>query len=244
MSSSPRYPRLSRYLTLALHGSSAFIGTYVLIHLSAPLVANIGGSSMASRTMLLGREYYQTEFGETALVLAPIGIHIWAGIFKRLIHPSPLNQPRKVKSPLSITGYATAFLFFPIHFLIHRANPALEDAPIAAVGPAELDFEYVKASLHWFPVRSWLLYGGLVLFTALHTADGLGLLRTTYLVKTSAEAAKEREKTRRRRWGVIAGIVVPVLTGLYFVSQEPLMTFSSTAKRYLASMEESLIYRL
>ena len=177
-------------------------------------------------------------------MLAPIGIHIWAGIFKRLIHPKPLDQPRKVKSPLAITGYATAFLFFPIHFLIHRTNPSLDIEPISAVGPAELDFEYVKASLQWFPARSWVLYGGLVLFTALHAADGMGILRTAYLAKSSAEVMTERQKTKRRRWVFMAGLVAPVLTGLHFVSQEPLMTFASTAKRYMAALETSLVYQL
>jgi hypothetical protein len=63
-----------RFLTKAIHVSSPFITTFLLIHLSAP-VMGLGGSTLASQTMVcyvylykwrmpdvgpqaLGREYY------------------------------------------------------------------------------------------------------------------------------------------------------------------------------------------
>jgi hypothetical protein len=39
-------------LTKLLHGSAPFISTFLLIHLSAPMLANLGGSSLASQTMV------------------------------------------------------------------------------------------------------------------------------------------------------------------------------------------------
>src|ERR1700691_352585 len=40
------------YLTIASHGSSAFIATFLLIHLSAPVLAHLGGASMSSKGMV------------------------------------------------------------------------------------------------------------------------------------------------------------------------------------------------
>ncbi|EAU81964.1 hypothetical protein CC1G_09150 [Coprinopsis cinerea okayama7 len=205
------------------------------------MLANLGGASAASQTMLLGREYYQTSFGETALVLTPITVHILSGLLKRLLSSNPKDEPRPISRPLAWTGYATALLFLPIHFLSHRADPTTEAPPIFAVGPAELDFEFVKLGLQRFPVRSWVLYGGLVLFTAVHAVDGLAILWNTYLKPYFNGASVGG--SRRRNWA-IGGIVIPVMTGLYFVSQEPLMTFTSTANRYMASLTSSIIYRV
>lgn len=39
-------------LTKIAHGSTPFITTFLLIHLSAPALANLGGSSLASQTMV------------------------------------------------------------------------------------------------------------------------------------------------------------------------------------------------
>lgn len=42
----------SSILTLLAHGSAPFISTFLLVHLSAPIVANIGGSGLASSVMV------------------------------------------------------------------------------------------------------------------------------------------------------------------------------------------------
>lgn len=39
-------------LTNVAHGSAPFITTFLLIHLSAPALANIGGSSLSSQVMV------------------------------------------------------------------------------------------------------------------------------------------------------------------------------------------------
>lgn len=44
--------RLSPYLTKIAHGSAPFISTFVLIHLTSPALATIGGSSLASQVMV------------------------------------------------------------------------------------------------------------------------------------------------------------------------------------------------
>ena len=43
---------LLSYLTKLSHGSTPFITTFLLIHLTAPALANLGGSSLSSQTMV------------------------------------------------------------------------------------------------------------------------------------------------------------------------------------------------
>ena len=40
------------HLTTVIHASSPFLTTFLLIHLSAPVLANVGGSSLASQVMV------------------------------------------------------------------------------------------------------------------------------------------------------------------------------------------------
>lgn len=233
-------------LTTAMHATAPFISVFVIIHLAAPVSANFGGSSAASKLMLLGREYYQTPFGETFLLAGPIAIHYLSGITKRLISPSlsrapsasVTNTPRPLKSLLSITAYATTLVLLPIHFLVHRQYPTSLEAPISAVGPAELDWEFVKYGLSQWPVRNWLLYGGLVTCVLLHAVEGGRILYNTY----SGNRLKVSKKVARA--GVLALEVLPVLAGLYFVSREPLLAFAGLTKRFKAVFETSFIYRV
>ncbi|KAI0046914.1 hypothetical protein FA95DRAFT_1541856 [Auriscalpium vulgare] len=224
-------------LTNLAQGSAPFISTFLLIHLSAPVMANLGGSSLSSQVMLLGREYYQTSFGERYLLYAPLLIHTGAATLKRLISPRPL---RRKTSPLAVTGYTAMLLLLPIHLATHRLYPTIPAPPISALGPSELDYEFVKAGLHAWPVRSALLYGTLVLGVALHTADGLHIIYTTWL-----PGAKDAlfGLSRRTRRAVAGALSVPVLTGLVVLAREPLLAFASMAERYGAVFAQSFVYR-
>ncbi|KAK0492057.1 hypothetical protein EDD18DRAFT_1184525 [Armillaria luteobubalina] len=229
------------YLTKIAHGSSPFITTFLLIHLAPPVLAHLGGSSLSSQTMLLGREYYQTSFGEKYLVLAPITIHVLSAFLKRVLS-GPKNPPRPASSLLARTGYATMWLLLPVHFLVHRLLPTTPAPPILEVGPAELDYEFVKVGLQTWPWRSALLYGGLVLCVSLHMADGMGILWNAYLAPTWGRVKQSMRKYRRA--GVVAGVVLPVLSGLVILAREPIFSFASTVKRFEAVFLMSWIYRL
>ncbi|EGN96308.1 hypothetical protein SERLA73DRAFT_112545 [Serpula lacrymans var. lacrymans S7.3] len=233
-------PKAVTYLTRIAHGSAPFITTFLLIHLSAPMVANIGGSSLSSQVMLLGREYYQTSFGEKYLVLVPLGIHVASGIAKRILSP-PQRKPRSLLSILSVTAYAALSVFVPIHFFTHRISPSDPAAPILAVGPAELDYEYVKFALHTWPWRSWGLYAGLVGCVSLHAAEGMGVIFNTWFRGGKKSWCIPKTNTRRL---VAACVTLPVLSGLFVFSREPLMTLSSFAGRFEAAFTQSWIYRL
>ncbi|KAF9821678.1 hypothetical protein IEO21_00524 [Rhodonia placenta] len=224
------------FLTTLSHGSAPFITTFVLIHLSAPVLANLGGSSLSSQVMLLGREYYQTSFGEKFLVLTPLVLHPVSSIAKRFLSPKP---SRRLQSVLSITGYA-ALISIPMHFLAHRYFPSDPSPPIHALGPAELDYEYVKYALHEWPWRSFFAYLALTAVVARHAAEGMGVIWNTWLRKRLG-GSKGNQTTA----GIMtAAIILPVASGLFVLSQEPRMVFTSTIPRFQAAFSKSLLYSL
>lgn len=233
---------LRRFLATVAHASAPFISTFVLIHLSAPILANVGGSSLASNVMLLGREYYQSDFAEKALILGPITVHVLSALLNRLLSPKPSENPRKWQGPMSITGYSVALVYLPIHYLTHRAYPSTPTSPINSVGPGELDYEFVKHGLHTWPVRSWLLYGSLTIFTAFHLAIGSAMIWNKWMKPLLPSVPIGSAKLRTRL--VLGGLALPALTGLFFLSREPTMAFSSTLKRYTAAFMTSSVYRI
>jgi hypothetical protein len=118
-------------------------------------------------------------------------------------------------------------------------NPA---PPIYALGPAELNFEYVKYGLANWPWRSWFLYGGLVVGVVLHAVEGDRLLFNTYF---SSTMGRIKMAARKHLLAIGLGLVaVPVLSGVFIMSREPLMIFSSTAERFHASLIKSPLYRI
>ncbi|KAJ7284530.1 hypothetical protein C8J57DRAFT_1288759 [Mycena rebaudengoi] len=228
-------------LTKLLHGSAPFISTFLLIHLTAPVLANLGGASLASQTMLLGREYYQTDFGEKYLLLGPLAVHSLSGLAKRFVVSPAKSPPRPWTSLLSLTGYAKPTLLPPVHFMTHRVLPTNPAAPIFALGPSELDFEFVKYGLATWPWRSWILYGGLVVGAALHAAEGARLMSKTYF---RASSGRITTPPRKRFWGIALAVAVPVFSGILLMTMEPVMIMSSTAQRFQASFTQSPLYRI
>ena len=236
------------------HASAPFLSTFLLVHLSAPLLANLGGSNLSSSVMvsarilldtivntgtnlqLFGREYYQTPFGEKYLLLTPFVVHVASGIARRLAAPASKQPVRKLTSPLSLSAYTALAIFVPIHIFTHRLAPADASAPIFAVGPAELDYEFVKTGLHLFPWHSWVLYTGLVVSVLVHAVEGVNVLRTTWL-----GAARLSSRARKLIAGAVA---VPVMIGLWTLSREPLMALSSTVERYSSCFTRLWVYRV
>ncbi|KAH9034003.1 hypothetical protein EDB83DRAFT_2296363 [Lactarius deliciosus] len=230
----PWRTRASSVLTALSHGSAPFITTFLLIHLTAPAAANLGGSALSSQTMLLGREYYQTMFGERYLLFGPLFIHSSSAIIKRLFSP---RVSRPLTSALSVTGYVTAFCILPVHLITHRLAPADPAPPISSLSPSELDYEFVKAALSGWPRRSTVLYSVLVLGVALHAADGIGIIWSTWSPGLKLPGRKARR-------ALAGAAIVPVLTGLAVIAREPLYAFASTAARYQAALTQSIVYRL
>jgi succinate dehydrogenase/fumarate reductase cytochrome b subunit len=223
-------------LTNVAHISAPFLSVFLVVHLSAPALANVGGSSLSSNVMLLGREYYQTGFGERYLLFIPLAAHVASSITKRIIDPRPAS-PRKITSTLSLAAYSALLVFLPIHYYTHRVSPANPSPPIFAVGPAEVDYEFVKIGLARFPWRSWILYGGLVASIVVHAVEGAQII-------LASRFASLKLRMRPRTRNIIAGVAaVPILAGLWTLSKEPLMVFASLAERYEAAFARSWVYR-
>lgn len=249
-------------LTVTAHIAAPFIGTFLLIHLSAPALATLGGASLAGQTMLLGREYYQTALSEPLLLLVPLSLHVFSAQIKRLlIFLSPKKSTAKSSTatpsirplthPLTMSAILLVFLL-PTHYLTHRVYPTLPQEPIFSVGPAELDFSFVQTGLKSWPVRSMLMYTVLVCAGAVHTTEGVNLLRRTYL---SARKAPDTERPampasrglspRVKRTALALGLCAfPILAGVYALAREPSFMFTDLAERYRAVFELSWVYRI
>ncbi|KAL4075329.1 hypothetical protein V8B97DRAFT_1564600 [Scleroderma yunnanense] len=151
----------SSILTVLAHSSAPFLSTFLLVHLSVPIAANIGGSGLASSVLLLGREYYQTPFRERYLLLLPFAVHVTSNIAKRIVLtlapaspplsndasdsttaeqrnepkcPLPTRRIRKFTSLLSISAYTALLIFVPIHVITHRLLPAEAPVPLSLTG--------------------------------------------------------------------------------------------------------------
>lgn len=127
--------------------------------------------------------------------------------------------------------------------MVHRVDPTTATAPILSIGPSELDYEFVKLGLQRWPWRSWFLYAGLVSCVAAHAADGLSIIWNTWVRGASVGKFKGASRNRRRAT-VLVGLAGPVLLGLYALAREPLMVFTSTARRFEAVFAGSFIYRI
>ncbi|VDC02480.1 unnamed protein product [Peniophora sp. CBMAI 1063] len=196
-------------------------------------MANVGGSSLASQVMLLGREYYQTPFGEKYLVILPFFAHITAVTLKRIISP---RKPRPWTHTLTVTGFFAANFLVPKHYLIHRVFPQDPTPPIEAFGPSQMDFEFVKTGLAQWPIRNWIVYSALAATIVVHMTEGMPIL-----LRRAVKGAKTLSKRGRR---LMAGaIVLPVLSGLLVMAREPLMTFPSTALRYQATFAKHPLFQ-
>ena len=183
--------------------------------------------------------------GERYLVFAPLLVHTTSALLKRVFSsttPRPARPAtRPLTSALSVTGYTAALLLLPVHIYTHRLAPSEPAPPISSLGPSELDYEYVKAALHGWPARSTALYVALVLAVALHAADGVGVLWSTWVRR---QTKTKKLPGRRARRALAGAAVLPVLTGLAIVAREPLFAFASMPERYRAALTHSFVYRL
>lgn len=134
--------------------------------------------------------------------------------------------------------------------MTHRVDPTSVTAPISSVGPAELDYEFVKLGLQKWPIRSWFLYTGLVSSVVLHMVDGTTLvwnawIKDTFIGRLGRNTPGDPRRKRNVKFAkYLVGVVLPVLGGLYAISNEPSMIFSSMSKRFEAVFKESWIYNL
>ena len=163
-------------------------------------------------------------------------MHPLSSVSKRVLAPRPA---RRLTHALSVSGYAAVALGM-LHFMTHRVFPADAAPPVLALSPAELDYEYVKYALEAWPWRAWFGYVALTAAVAGHAAQGMKVIWNTWLRGSLGAWKGEKGRTV----GVVVATVVPVISGLWAISSEPLMVFSSTAARFHAAFTKALVYRL
>ncbi|KAH7890068.1 hypothetical protein F5I97DRAFT_1802665 [Phlebopus sp. FC_14] len=255
--------RLSPILTKLAHASAPFLSIFLVVHLSAPVVAGIAGSGVGSSVMLLGREYYQTRLGERYLLFLPFAVHVTSGVVKRVVltpalestpgqqkeqptthaRPRPRPRPRPLTSLLSLTAYTSLLLFLPLHFFTHRLGPSSTHTT------PELDLELPKLALHEFPVRSWALYAGLVGCVGVHWVEGAAVLVRGRGAGVDAGGAGAnagfhlRPRTKRLVLAAL-GIVAPVLAGVWRLSREDVWVMEALGERYREALRVVWVYRV
>lgn len=166
-------------------------------------------------------------------------MHVSASLLKRVLSPSP---PRPLYSLLTISA-AGAMLLLPQHVLTHRFDPMDSSPPIFSLGSAQLDFSFVQRALQNWPIRSALLYAGLVAATAVHALEGSALLWDLYFPKQAAQGDRKARRLRRR---ILAGVLLAAASSsLYVLWSEPLVIpLPSLLNRMDAVLQKSILYRI
>lgn len=153
---------------------------------------------------------------------------------------SPKPFSRSSFSLLRISAYVVA-LALPIHFVTNRLDPTIPELPIAALGPSELDYEFVKFGLQKWPWRSALLYSGLVIGTLIHSAEGAAILWEKYVSKRIGERWEATRMSKRRIQAAVIALLT--LSGALVVWKEDLTPLSSLLSRFDATYTTSFFYR-
>ncbi|KAG8710046.1 hypothetical protein FRC09_000335 [Ceratobasidium sp. 395] len=249
-------------LTYAQHLSAPFVATFMLIHLTAPAVASIGGVNAASQVMLLGREYYHGVPQENLLVFGPITLHVAASLSKRLVKITRTLRKSKTgddteKSTkdsrilsraniLQLTGYPLLYFLSP-HIATHRLHPSTPSPPISAMSPSELDFSFVNFGLKNWPVRSWVMYSVLVGAGIMHATYGVPMVWRTILKLLKKSRIMRSDSKLGLSWRSapktgLVGIGV-ILLGLFRISREDIFLTRLVATRTMAAYRLSGFYR-
>lgn len=163
--------------------------------------------------------------------MTPLLVHPAAAISKRLLAP---NAPRSLTSVLSLTGYIAVPLLIA-HYVVNRSYPTDPIPPIAEVGPSELDYEFVKVFLKTMPWAGWIGYGGLTVTIAWHAIEGL---RIVWNVRFR-EVVGRWTLDAYARAAMASAAALPVLSGLYIMSREPVFAFAGVASRYRAVLAKA-----
>lgn len=76
-------PSVDAVLTTAQRASAVTFSSFLVVHLSSPLAAALGGEHLASEIQVLGRVWYQGGLKEVVIVWASLGVHVVSGVVRR-----------------------------------------------------------------------------------------------------------------------------------------------------------------
>ncbi|UZJ56667.1 hypothetical protein CBS101457_005987 [Exobasidium rhododendri] len=166
--------RVMATLTTLQHTSALVFGSFLIVHLAAPAVAVVAPRGetieLATKTMVLGRVYYQNVLTEPLVVYASISIHLLSSLAKRGLQLQRKRRTDRTTDPSSVEGYIidsrsdkqiqpgvkspfgnsihtiTGLILLPavaIHSYLNRIVPSSSSAPINSLSPSEIDYSYV-----------------------------------------------------------------------------------------------------
>lgn len=147
---------------------------------------------------------------------------------------------------LQSTSLALAWVLIPIHVSVHRFIPSSPAPPISGLSPSQLDYEYVKAGLHQWPVTSWVLYTLLVSSMIIHALEGSAVIYSKWQNRTRP---LEDGETLERPWvkyvptAIATGVGLSVLGGIRVLSGEASYATRRLASRIEASYLQSFLFR-
>ncbi|CAE6492504.1 unnamed protein product [Rhizoctonia solani] len=262
----PVYASALRGLTYVQHTPTPFITTFILIHLSAPALASIGGTDAANKVMLLGREYYHGAPQENLLVFLPITIHVGASLVKRTVKlghrvlvssrsgggvdkqdSATDNSTLTASDVLVWTGYPLLLVLLP-HIATHRLFPSIPTPPISSISPSELDYTFVHFGLKNWPIRSWIMYATLVGSGITHVIYGIPVVwRQTMLKFLKKVRVIHSESRLETSWRIsskagLLGISI-VLLGILRISRDDLFISRLAVTRMTSAYRMSALYR-
>ncbi|EGG12854.1 uncharacterized protein MELLADRAFT_73884 [Melampsora larici-populina 98AG31] len=241
--------------------SSVSFGSFMVVHLTAPISAFISaGEPTASSIQLLGRVWYQdSKTREILIVWGSLGVHIIVGIVKRITRVGRLRQlrgdlERSAKeseqvtegtlSPSERRTLSKRSLYLRLREYMPRTWHALTayiTLPLLAdhilshrLRPATpVSYLFVSYHLQMKPILSSLKYSLLVSFATFHTLVGFNQLWSKYRPGHSKKRRSIQASERSWTTGLgWLGVVSAVGLGVRSVSREPVPSW--LARRYAA----------
>lgn len=187
---------------------------------------------------------------ETALVYAPLAIHVLSGAARRLFITYKTKGKARVSNQ-SKAGWILIPLVLP-HLWLHRVLPAEAAAPINAMSPSEFGYEFAGYAAR---SRPWMTAGYLALttFGVYHALIG-GMQVVSWIKrlagvkpKLKAVTFNEPEEIKERRlnrtlkpiYTLVGGVVAVVALGLFRMAKDTDALTASTLLRYRAIYESA-----
>jgi hypothetical protein len=220
--------RIMATLTTVQHTSALVFGSFLFVHLAAPAVAVVAprGESLdlATKTMVLGRVYYQNVLTEPLVVYASLSIHVLSSLVKRLVRMEHSRRRKASADPLEGEGYVigddtdsagsktkikrsstislqtiTALILLPavsIHVYLNRIVPSYSSAPIHSLSPSEMDYSFVT---HGFLTTSeaWR-YITWALYTSVLGAGAAHVVNGVDRIAKRASLRRKMNETKRQ----------------------------------------------
>ncbi|KAI9277623.1 hypothetical protein BY458DRAFT_504633 [Sporodiniella umbellata] len=219
-------------LTNVQSASAIAFSTFAIIHGSQIISANFGGETLANRSLLLTRPFYQDKGIETVVVLGSSIVHVVTGLAKagvRAYWKQPANKTATTLLPYHrLVGYMQIPLLGFHYYLVRTL-------PIQKYGDSSfIDFSYIAWGLQNRPIFTYSLHTMLVMGGVYHAVSGIGFIYSRYFKKPKAVASvpqhsksveqqqnrAQSKRNQRVKRGVVAAVSFTLISGLVIIGRD------------------------